>query len=276
MLGTGPTAVLYAITDAIVDHYLEVADELQTDLEELEAEVFSPDGGGSRNTASRIYTFKRQMLEFRRATGPLAAPLTRLAGWASAGVPFVHEQARPFFRDVNDHLTRVNESGGGPGPAAVGHPVGASRADERAAERRHAEDLRVGGDGGGPHDDRGDLRHELRPHAGAALGVGVSGGDRADGRAWTCCCTGCSSGAAGCERRRPRTGSGELGRRRSARAAQRVAPLGHPQGRPCGASRRAARTRTRRGCPPRARRPWASDQPRMRPMWAITARLTSR
>ena len=52
----------------------------QTDLEELEAEVFSPDVGGSRNTASRIYTFKRQILEFRRATGPLAAPLGRLAG----------------------------------------------------------------------------------------------------------------------------------------------------------------------------------------------------
>jgi magnesium transporter len=25
-------------------------------------------------------------------------------------VPFVHEKAQPFFRDVNDHLTRVNEA----------------------------------------------------------------------------------------------------------------------------------------------------------------------
>ncbi|GHI08922.1 magnesium transporter CorA [Streptomyces cellostaticus] len=112
MLGKGPTAVLYAISDATVDHYLEVATELQTDLEELEAEVFSPGGGGSRHTASRIYTFKRQILEFRRATGPLALPLTRLAGTGPFGgaVPFVHDKARPFFRDVNDHLARVNES----------------------------------------------------------------------------------------------------------------------------------------------------------------------
>ncbi|MFF4834364.1 magnesium/cobalt transporter CorA [Streptomyces sp. NPDC001315] len=111
-LGKGPTAVLYAIADAVVDHYLDVATELQTDLEELEAEVFSPDGGGSRYTASRIYTFKRQILEFRRATGPLAPPLTRLAGTGQFGgsVPFVKDEARPFFRDVNDHLTRVNES----------------------------------------------------------------------------------------------------------------------------------------------------------------------
>ncbi|MFE9683337.1 magnesium/cobalt transporter CorA [Streptomyces sp. NPDC002701] len=112
MLRLGPTSVLYSIADATVDHYLEVATELQTDLEELEAEVFSPDGGGSRNIASRIYTFKRQILEFRRATGPLSPPVSRLAGSGAAGpaVPFVDDRAQPFFRDVNDHLTRVNES----------------------------------------------------------------------------------------------------------------------------------------------------------------------
>ncbi|MCX5371036.1 magnesium/cobalt transporter CorA [Streptomyces sp. NBC_00015] len=112
LLAKGPTAVVYAIADATVDHYLDVATELQTDLEELEAEVFSPDGGGSRHTASRIYRFKRQILEFRRATGPLGPPLTRLAGTSASGpgVPFVDERARPFFRDVSDHLTRVNES----------------------------------------------------------------------------------------------------------------------------------------------------------------------
>ncbi|KOX00424.1 magnesium transporter CorA [Streptomyces sp. NRRL WC-3723] len=112
MLEKGPTAVLYAIADATVDHYLEVATELQTDLDELEAEVFQPETGGSRNTASRIYTFKRQVLEFRRATGPLALPLNRLAGNGPMGgtVPFVHDTSRPFFRDVGDHLMRVNES----------------------------------------------------------------------------------------------------------------------------------------------------------------------
>ncbi|MFI9153383.1 magnesium and cobalt transport protein CorA [Streptomyces sp. NPDC053367] len=112
MLAKGPTAVLYAVTDAVVDHYLEVADELQTDLEVLEAEVFSPERGGSRHTASRIYTFKRQVLEFRRATGPLTLPLTRLAGTGQFGVavPFVDARARPYFQDVSDHLTRVNES----------------------------------------------------------------------------------------------------------------------------------------------------------------------
>ncbi|RCH59785.1 magnesium and cobalt transport protein CorA [Streptomyces sp. SDr-06] len=108
LLRHGPTTVLYAVSDAVVDHYTDVAAELQTDLEELEALVFSPTGGGdTKNTASRIYTFKRQVLEFRRATGPLGQPVQRLA---SAGVPFVNAESQPFFRDVNDHLTRANEA----------------------------------------------------------------------------------------------------------------------------------------------------------------------
>jgi magnesium transporter len=108
LLKHGPTTVLYAVSDAVVDHYTDVAAELQNDLEELEAEIFSPRGGrDAKNTASRIYTFKRQLQEFRRATGPLAQPVQRLA---SAGVPFVNAKSQPFFRDVNDHLMRTNET----------------------------------------------------------------------------------------------------------------------------------------------------------------------
>ncbi len=107
VLRHGPAAVLYAVSDAVVDQYTEVASELQVDLEELETEVFAPVSRDTRNTASRIYAFKRQVMEFRRASGPLAEPMARLTG---AGVPFVPEPSRPFFRDVSDHLTRANES----------------------------------------------------------------------------------------------------------------------------------------------------------------------
>lgn len=106
VLKHGPTAVLYAVSDAIVDHYLDVAGELQVDLEELEADVFAPSGGNPANTAERIYTAKRQVLEFRRASGPLAGPVARLT---AGSVPFVNERSQPFFRDVNDHLLRSNE-----------------------------------------------------------------------------------------------------------------------------------------------------------------------
>ncbi|MFI6939807.1 magnesium/cobalt transporter CorA [Streptomyces sp. NPDC050418] len=107
VLKHGPTAVLYAVSDAVVDHYMEVAAELHLDLETLEEEVFSPGPSDTRTLAARIYNFKRQILEFRRATVPLTTPMLRLSG---AGVPFVHEHSQLFFRDVNDHLTRANES----------------------------------------------------------------------------------------------------------------------------------------------------------------------
>ncbi|MFJ9812267.1 magnesium and cobalt transport protein CorA [Streptomyces sp. NPDC101158] len=106
VLRHGPTAVLYAICDAVVDHYIDVAGELQIDLEELEADVFAPSGGSPARTAERIYTAKRQVLEFRRAASPLSAPMARLA---TGTVPFVHDKAMPFFRDVQDHLLRANE-----------------------------------------------------------------------------------------------------------------------------------------------------------------------
>ncbi|MFD3699351.1 magnesium and cobalt transport protein CorA [Streptomyces sp. NPDC058646] len=106
LLRHGPTAVLYAVSDAVVDHYIEVAAELQSDLEELEAEVFAPNAPDGKNTAARIYGFKRQVLEFRRATSPLLQPMDRLA---FGNVPFVHQDAQPFFRDVADHLTKANE-----------------------------------------------------------------------------------------------------------------------------------------------------------------------
>jgi magnesium transporter len=110
VLRHGPGAVLYAVCDEVVDAYIDISAELQVDLEELEADVFapqtarSPRSGGSM--AERIYGFKRQVVEFRRATAPLQDPLVRLTG---GGVPFVPADTRPFFRDVGDHLTRANE-----------------------------------------------------------------------------------------------------------------------------------------------------------------------
>ncbi|PJE94927.1 magnesium transporter CorA [Streptomyces carminius] len=110
VLRHGPAAVLYAVSDAVVDRYLDVAALLRTDLDELEERVLAPApaaaGGRGSAVAREIYAFKRQVLEFRRAAGPAVEPMERLAG---AGVPFVPDRSRPFFRDVGDHLIRVND-----------------------------------------------------------------------------------------------------------------------------------------------------------------------
>lgn len=100
-LSHGPTAALYAVVDTIVDHYEEVAVELETDVQEVEESVFS---NQRSSDSSRIYRLKRETLEFRRAVMPLREPLQRLALTAGS------EQARPYFRDIADHLSRAAET----------------------------------------------------------------------------------------------------------------------------------------------------------------------
>jgi magnesium transporter len=105
VLGHGPGAVVYAVCDRVVDEYESVAQSLADDVDEVERAVFSADRPSSAE-AQRIYTLKRELLEFRRAVAPLREPMTRLAAGGVAGVA---EQALPFFRDVHDHVVRVSE-----------------------------------------------------------------------------------------------------------------------------------------------------------------------
>ncbi|HEX2415642.1 MAG TPA: magnesium and cobalt transport protein CorA, partial [Thermoleophilaceae bacterium] len=75
-LSCGPGAVLHAILDRVVDDYVPAIDGLETDIDEVEAELFS---GERSNPAERVYRLQREVLEFRRATAPLVDPLDRLA-----------------------------------------------------------------------------------------------------------------------------------------------------------------------------------------------------
>jgi magnesium transporter len=103
LLACGPSAVLYAVCDAVVDTYTAIADEVRQDIEEVEARVFSPQ---RTNDAETIYKLKREVLEFRRAARPLVEPAASLAEGAAS---LVHPDMRPFFRDVADHVVRVAE-----------------------------------------------------------------------------------------------------------------------------------------------------------------------
>jgi magnesium transporter len=99
----GPGAVLYAILDRVVDDYVPAIEGLRVDVEQVESEVFSP---GRQSSAQRIYALKREVLEFTRATAPLVDPVDRLA---EGRYGLVHEEGRHYFRDVSDHLKRVND-----------------------------------------------------------------------------------------------------------------------------------------------------------------------
>ena len=104
-LAMGPSAVLHAIMDRIVDDYVGVTNSMQLDVDAVESAVFGGPGRSNRD-AERIYVLKREVLELRRAVGPLAAPLRTLS---ERPVRLVHPEIREYFRDVEDHLDRVTE-----------------------------------------------------------------------------------------------------------------------------------------------------------------------
>ncbi len=103
VLNHGPSAVIYAVCDTVVDGYTEVVNELQIDVDEVEESVFSP---ARTEDSERIYTLKREISEVRRAVMPLREPMRRFAAGTVTGVD---EFAAPFFRDVADHLTQAAE-----------------------------------------------------------------------------------------------------------------------------------------------------------------------
>jgi magnesium transporter len=104
VLTHGPSAVVYAVCDRIVDGYLAVMSSLEEDVDEVETSVFSTQ---RTNDSVRIYTLKREIAEARRAVMPLREPLRR---FATGAVPGIDQASAPFFRDVLDHLNRVAEN----------------------------------------------------------------------------------------------------------------------------------------------------------------------
>ncbi len=103
LVGTGPAAVLYAVLDAVVDHYGLVLEGLDDDVNEVELEVFE-NRVGKGNPAERIYFLKREALEFHRSMIPLTTAVSSLRA-----DPLVlgADGLGDYFRDVHDHLLRL-------------------------------------------------------------------------------------------------------------------------------------------------------------------------
>jgi magnesium transporter len=100
LIARGPVAVLYGIIDHVVDRYQPVVAGLENDIDEIEDEVF----GGSAAVSRRTYELTREVIEFQRATKPLASMLERLME-----LPGVNDEERRYLRDVQDHAVQIEE-----------------------------------------------------------------------------------------------------------------------------------------------------------------------
>ncbi len=100
----GPMAVLHAVIDRVVDDYVPVIAGLDNDMAEIEDAVFDTNRPRGSDPSQRIFKLKREILGFLRNTEPLLDPLGQLA---DGQLPGAHPELHSYFRDVQDHLTRV-------------------------------------------------------------------------------------------------------------------------------------------------------------------------
>jgi magnesium transporter len=104
LLKKGQGFALYALMDFIVDQYFPIVNELEMELENIEDKIFKEKP--SRETTEQIYQLKRDLLEVRRAVSPLVDVCNRLMRFE---YKFISEDTKPYFRDVYDHVVRINE-----------------------------------------------------------------------------------------------------------------------------------------------------------------------
>jgi magnesium transporter len=103
LMHEGPVAVVWAVLDKIVDDYEPVIDGIGSDIEEVERAIFEED----TDQTQRIYFLRRELARFYRAVHPLLTALQALQRGDS--MPHLSDVMRQYFRDVADHLIRLNE-----------------------------------------------------------------------------------------------------------------------------------------------------------------------
>jgi magnesium transporter len=102
LLRHGAGFVLYALMDAVVDRYFPLLEDLETELETIESQIF--EHGAARWNIQRLYALKRRTAVLRHAVAPLLEVLGKLHG---GRVPAVCAGVQDYLRDVNDHLARI-------------------------------------------------------------------------------------------------------------------------------------------------------------------------
>jgi magnesium transporter len=103
LLSQGPDSALHHLMDMETDNYFPVLENLEEQIDEVEDEVYR---STDHRVLARLFRLKRQLLGIRRKTGPQKDIMLQL----SRGCPFISEHASVYFRDIYDHIIRIDES----------------------------------------------------------------------------------------------------------------------------------------------------------------------
>ncbi|HME50305.1 magnesium/cobalt transporter CorA [Mycobacterium sp.] len=103
LMKPGPYVIMHAIARHVVDGYLGVADLIETDIDAMEEDVFSP---RMQTDIESIYLLKREVVEMRRAVAPLTIALQRLS---TDHNDMISVEVRRYMRDVLDHNIQASD-----------------------------------------------------------------------------------------------------------------------------------------------------------------------
>ncbi len=106
LLKEGSSFVLYALMDSVVDRYFPIIDQLESELEQIEEQIFTH-GSAARANIEQLYGLKRNVMFLKHAVAPLMEVAGKLS---SSRGPAVCANIRAYFRDVYDHLMRIDAS----------------------------------------------------------------------------------------------------------------------------------------------------------------------
>jgi len=105
LLRIGAGYVLYALIDAVVDRYFPILDLLEGELEEVEERLFAE--SSPRTNIEALFRLKKRLMTVRHAVAPLLESISNLSG---ARVPPLCAALKEYFRDIYDHLQRLNQT----------------------------------------------------------------------------------------------------------------------------------------------------------------------
>jgi magnesium transporter len=103
-LSHGEDYILYKILDFVADNYMPVVDAVRKEVEQLEDRVLHETV--STKQVQRLYALRRELLKLRNAVVPLVDVCRRLE---HAELLPIDREMRSHFRDVTDHVQRVQE-----------------------------------------------------------------------------------------------------------------------------------------------------------------------
>ena len=102
LLRHGVDYVLHAVLDFIVNGYLPIVEAIEEEVLDIEHRAL--DAFLVRSEVNRLFHLRRDLIRFKRVLSPMAEVCARLEHLES---PCLDADVRPYFRDVLDHVQRV-------------------------------------------------------------------------------------------------------------------------------------------------------------------------